>query len=148
MTKNDCLLAYGSLMCDEVMSEVSGACFLSEPALLKGYQRLAIKEQAYPAVIVANDHQVDGVLYKGLTAEAWQRLDCFEGEQYQRQAVEVKLVDGAMQQAQCYIMKPQYHHQLESHGWDYEYFLAHGKKAFQQAYKGYGDLREQPCSAG
>ncbi|QCU90303.1 gamma-glutamylcyclotransferase family protein [Thiomicrorhabdus sediminis] len=142
MNTTNCLLTYGSLMCDEVMTEVSGASFDCQPANLTGYQRFAIKNEHYPALIVEPDQQVGGVLYCGITETAWQRLDRFEGEQYQRQAVTVELADGSQVEAQCYIWKAEFNDLLEDYAWDYQQFLESGKQAFQQQYKGYGDLIE------
>ena len=45
------LFAYGTLMCEDIMREVSGVRLLQVSGKLKGYSRRGVKGEHYPAFI-------------------------------------------------------------------------------------------------
>ncbi len=64
------VFAYGTLQIPEVMERVTGLKHPAAPARLNGYQRLNIKNKSYPGIIEAPAHSVEGILYKGVSAQA------------------------------------------------------------------------------
>ena len=105
-TKN--FFAYGTLMCDEIMAEVSGVCPRPVPATLWGYRRLRVKAEPYPAVVPNIGCCVDGIAYQHVPPSAWGRLDRFEGEMYSREIVQVRLSSGSAVRAATDVLRPQF----------------------------------------
>lgn len=62
------------------------------PAILHGYCRRRVKYADYPGITPDEDHQVFGTYATGLTDDNMFRLDVFEGGQYKRETVKVKLL--------------------------------------------------------
>ncbi|MBD2859693.1 gamma-glutamylcyclotransferase [Spongiibacter sp. KMU-158] len=134
------LFAYGSLMCEDIVSEVAGEPLLCEPARLEGFVRRAIKGEEYPGMIALEGESVPGAIIRNVSGAGWQRLDAFEGEMYDRQQVQVMLADGSAIAAQTYVIRPEYVHVLEAFEWDFEAFLKSGKARFEQHYKGWDSV--------
>jgi gamma-glutamylcyclotransferase (GGCT)/AIG2-like uncharacterized protein YtfP len=134
------LFAYGTLMCEQIMGEVSGCRLSSTPGLLKGYRRLRVKDEPYPAIVPHEDSRVHGTLYRNVPAPAWERLDKFEGGMYARRQVQIVLGDGTSCAADAYVVKPECLDRLEASEWDYAEFLRSGKARFQKNYEGYRSL--------
>lgn len=134
------LFAYGTLICEDIMLEVSGCSLPYEPGILKGYSRWLVKGEHYPAVMPDKEGIVEGVVYRDVPRSAWDRLDRFEGDMYKRQAVNVELNDGTMLSAETYVIQPKFLCCLDSSDWDFDNFMATGKTKFQRHYKGYRSL--------
>lgn len=132
--------AYGSLMCDDIMTAVCGTRSTRRPATLHGYRRRAVVGATYPGVEPNADHRVQGVLYLELPDSAWPRLDGFEGEEYERRIVDVERADGARTQAWTYVFRARFAHRLAAGGWDFERFLREGKARFVAEYIGFDKL--------
>lgn len=131
------LFTYGSLMCEDIMSEVAGTRLLCEAATLPGYRRFLVKDEHYPGVVAQAGGLVSGIVYHGLGLENWQRLDRFEGEMYERQPVSVRYSDGREAMVDCYLFRPEFAHRLSSTEWDFAAFLQGGKSLFQHQYCGF-----------
>jgi len=130
------LFVYGTLMCQDIMLEVTGYRLLSpdsnfeppfyhselvsEPSggtvrgILKGYSRRSVRGEVYPAIVPNEKGMVEGILYKDIPPEAWDRLDEFEGEMYSRQSVQIILPDETIVLAETYVIRPEYIHHLEN----------------------------------
>ena len=134
------LFVYGTLMCDDIMQEVSGISLAHEPAILAGYIRRSVKGEQYPAVVYEKTGRVEGVVYRAIPGPALNRLDRFEGDMYYRKEVEIKLSNGLILSAETYVVKPEFLNLLEAAEWDFKNFLRNGKSRFQKHYKGYGCL--------
>jgi gamma-glutamylcyclotransferase (GGCT)/AIG2-like uncharacterized protein YtfP len=134
------LFAYGTLMCTDIMEEVSGLQLPGVPALLQQYRRFCVRGEVYPAIIADADGDVDGVVYRNIPQSAWIRLDRFEGEMYARQMVEVVLAAGARIPAVTYVLRTEFTSCLEASEWDLQTFLRDGKDSFCQSYSGYRTL--------
>lgn len=80
---------------------------------------------------------VPGIAYHDLPPEAVERLDAFEGDQYERLSVSIELETGETITASAYVIRPEYRHLLTKEEWSYDEFLATGKKKFEQAYVGF-----------
>lgn len=109
---------YGTLMAPAVLKRVtshdpasSSAPLTSRPALLHGHRRHRVRGADYPAIIpltagakleagevrVAKEEvegsSVRGTIVSGLTDEDVWRLDLFEGDEYERRTVNVKMLE-------------------------------------------------------
>jgi len=133
------LFAYGSLMCPDILARVAGLVVDGQPAELTGYRRRAVRGETYPGLIVAPGHVLGGVLYRALPEAAWARLDQFEGDDYQRIKVEIRSATGPLP-AWTYLYRPELHHQLEDHDWDFQAFLQTGKHRFEAGYLGFRQI--------
>ena len=131
------LFAYGTLMCDDIMREVSDCRLSSMPGILRGYSRRSVKGEHYPALLPDPDGCVEGLLYWNVPDSAWRRLDRFEGNMYARRRVKVVLNGGTDIAAGTYVVRPQFLDQLEASDWDLADFLRNGKARFRKHYKGY-----------
>ncbi len=137
------LFAYGTLMSKEIMHAVSGHRFAATPAVLRGFRRNRIRGEEYPGIVPSPGDQVEGIIYRDLTADDWKRLDLFEGEMYERSAVPVRLQDGTFEQAQTYVLRPQFKDRLSAEPWTLEEFMRSGKARFESQYRGFSALRRK-----
>lgn len=131
---------YGSLMCEDIMSAVCGMPVAGETATLAAHRRHPVRGEAYPGMLPTPGFSVAGVLYRGLPPAAVERLDAFEGPQYERASVTVTLTDGSRIEADTYLFRPELAGQLLPGDWDFERFLREGKPRFEQQYVGYDRL--------
>ena len=134
------LFAYGTLMCDDIMEEVSGCRLSYQAGTLRGYSCRAVRGEHYPAIFRNEKGEVDGIVYLDVPDGTWQRLDRFEGEMYARQTVQIQLPNGIMLSADTYVIQPVFLDVIEEVDWDFESFLRHGKESFQKHYKGYQSM--------
>lgn len=139
------LFVYGTLMCEDIMEEVSGCCQPCIEGWLKGYCRRAVKREQYPAVFPDENGIVAGMIYLNVPSSALDRLDRFEGEMYMRQSVDVEFDYGEVLPAETYVIRPEFYNILEAFDWNYENFLARGKKIFRERFRGYRTV-ERSCS--
>jgi hypothetical protein len=102
----------------------------SVPALLADYQRRKVKGCDYPAITACEGRSVKGLLVTGLRDEDLVHLDTFEGFQYEREVVRVKVLkdekgkDGGaaeMIEAETYVWSAE-EDGLEAKEWDFEEF--------------------------
>ncbi|CAM1508208.1 Fc.00g050560.m01.CDS01 [Cosmosporella sp. VM-42] len=129
---------YGTLMAPEVFFSV---CYGDKkpakairdmhtftPAILEGYCRHRVQWADYPAIIAEEGHKVRGIYATGLTDANVDKLDYFEGSEYDKVKVEVKLlkqdgekeVEGETKQTSVYVFnQPE---SLEKVEWDFEEF--------------------------
>lgn len=131
------LFAYGTLMSGDIMQRVSGQRCEPTPGVLRGYRRNRIRGEVYPGIIASPAGMVEGILYSGLTEDAWKRLDLFEGEMYRRCAVAVQLEDGTVREAETYVLRPRFEYRLTSEPWALDEFLRSGKTQFEAQYRGF-----------
>ncbi|KAH8882772.1 hypothetical protein GQ53DRAFT_753301 [Thozetella sp. PMI_491] len=137
-----CAFFYGTLMVPEVFYSV---CYNSKevapeiaklhafhPAILHGYCRRRVESADYPGITEDPEHEVFGTYTTGLTKANMEKLDFFEGSQYERRKVKVKLltkvgdakgvgnVEGEERTAEVYVYLNK--NELESKEWDLEEF--------------------------
>ena len=132
--------AYGTLMCEDIMEEVSGCRLSCMPGVLRGYSRRSVRGEHFPALVLDQEGRVEGVVYRNLTSSAWERLDRFEGDMYIRRVVQIELNNGTALPAATYVWKPQFLDDLEDSDWSFANFLRNGKEHFQRDYRGYQQL--------
>ncbi|KAB8303402.1 hypothetical protein EYC80_004830 [Monilinia laxa] len=139
---------YGTLMAPEVLHRViygsskhpPSASLTITPALLPEYCRHRVRYVDYPGIISETGHTVRGTYVTGLTPKNMQNLDWFEGPQYERKVVTVKMLapkyqehlhslssimaetveTGVEKQAQTYVFTDL--DSLEKGEWDFEFF--------------------------
>jgi len=101
------------------------------PAVLPGFSRRRVKTEDYPGITEQEGHEVRGTLATGLTETNIYRLDYFEGGEYERRILKVKVLkhknDGGPEgeewedvNASVYVF--QNPDRLEAREWDYEEF--------------------------
>jgi gamma-glutamylcyclotransferase (GGCT)/AIG2-like uncharacterized protein YtfP len=138
---------YGTLMAPRVLHRVCHGPSLPlsttqnnqlivRPALLKSFRRHRVLQADYPAILPSDDSTVRGTLVSGLTdGDIW-RLDIFEGDEYERQKVKVRLLEdegdvnvepteeqlSAELEAETYVWIAGKQH-LEDREWDFEEFV-------------------------
>jgi len=135
------LFAYGTLMCAEIMQQVAGCLPAQGPATLAGFRRCRLRGEEYPAIVGQPDAVVQGVVYFEVSAAAWQRLDRFEGEMYERRAVQVNGPDGRSLAADTYVIRPAFAPLLLPAEWSYAEFLHTGRQRFAAGYAGFAALK-------
>jgi gamma-glutamylcyclotransferase (GGCT)/AIG2-like uncharacterized protein YtfP len=140
---SDACFAYGSLMYADIMARVCGRTLAGVPASLAGYRRAPVRDEDYPGLVAAPGGRVTGVLYRGLPAEAWTRLDAFEGEMYRRARVRVECADGGAE-AWAYLVRDEYAGALLAGDWDAAAFQARGKARFEARYMGFAAIETTP----
>ena len=123
-------------MWPEVLEAVTGKRMTGTKTVLEGYTRRRVKGEHYPVVIRSLEDSVEGVLYEGLTEEAFRALDIFEGEAYERVA---HAVNGTL--AFVYVLSDDWKHIAEFRAWHPEDVQPEHLAAFCSEYKGWDDLR-------
>lgn len=89
-------------MYPEVFEPVALASPPRVEATLEGWSRHAIADRTYPAAVPRAQSCITGVLWRNLGEQAMRRLDAFEGDEYERVEVIVRLPDGECVPAQVY----------------------------------------------
>lgn len=131
------LFTYGSLMCADIMLEVSGQKTRHQAAHLNNYFCSQIHNETYPGITPVTGERVSGVVYFDLNTRALEKLDAFEGEYYERKDVDVQCSGTTPTKAMAYIIKPEYRKILTGTPWSFEDFLQRGKKEFETHYIGF-----------
>lgn len=151
---------YGTLMAPEVFftvcyrfskEEISLLKSLHEfqPALLHGYCRRRVKYADYPGIFPDNDHEVRGMYVTGLTDANMDKLDLFEGSEYERRTVKVRLlsktgddkghgnVEGEEVECEVYVYNNRKN--LENREWDFKEFREQKMKNWTREDYGFDD---------
>ena len=114
------VFTYGSLMFPAVWGQIVRAPCRSRRATLTEYARYAVAGETYPGLIVQAGSAVEGVLYLDVDPADVTRLDAFEGSEYRRIAVQVRLADGTYADAQTYLFAAI--HRLHRAAWNADAF--------------------------
>ncbi len=101
------------------------------PAVLHGFQRMAIIGKDYPAVIARKDHHVAGMLYQSLKPLQLQIFDSFQKEHYLRDETEVETASGTVL-AEFFRLKPDREYLLSQSEWCQTTFEREGLNNFLQ----------------
>lgn len=128
------LFAYGSLMWPDILQAVAGRALPSQAATLRGYRRFCVRGASYPALRRATpDSVITGVVYEGLCDADWQRLDAFEGADYQRQTLKVGCA-GRTLTAAAYLWRDAASDRLADADWSAQAFTRKGLGAFRNSF--------------
>ncbi len=125
------LYVYGSLMFPKILLGIIGRIPLMQPAVLRGYNRMKMKNDLYPSVVSSqsNKNSVAGFLLYGLTETEIAQLDDFEGDFFQRELVNCKIHRGE-EKSWTYVIKPKYQSLLSNLQWDPSRMRAEIEKVF------------------
>ena len=132
MTDTRNVFTYGSLMFPVVWGRVVQGLYGSGEATIHGFQRLKIRGEHYPALIIhPNAGPLTGRVYFDVSANDIARLDHFETSDYARVSVAVT-VEGIVLAAGAYLtLKPE---ALETLEWSPEIFKRDGLESFLATY--------------
>jgi gamma-glutamylcyclotransferase (GGCT)/AIG2-like uncharacterized protein YtfP len=111
-------------MSDTVWQAVTGTPCPAIPATAHGWEVRAIRNASYPGLVPASpDAIAHGLLRTGVSMNALQELDEFEGSFYERTAIRITTGDGASPPAQAWIVAPAHRHDVLPHLWDAQRFF-------------------------
>ena len=79
------LFVYGSLLFPELIEKLTGKNFSFLPAVLFGFQRLAVKDSDYPAIVPEVNKKVDGMLVLDVDRKSMKIFTYFEGDEYRKE---------------------------------------------------------------
>jgi len=131
------IFTYGSLMFEQVWSEVVSGTYRQYPGRVSGFIRRSIFNEQYPAILPGPvNSTVEGVLYLDIDLEDLSRLDEFEGSLYERQSVQV-MTDNNIFSAEAYVLSDSYRHIASDDNWDAEKFENDGLQQFLSSYFGF-----------
>ena len=122
------------------MLHVSGEKVPRQKARLNDFFCSQIHGERYPGITPAKGESVEGVLYFGLSPNAFAKLDSFEGEYYERKEIAVHCSPQGQIVATAYIIKPQFSQLLTGDLWSFNDFLHGGKKEFEKNYVGFTQI--------
>lgn len=138
------IFTYGSLMFPMVWSRVVRGHYNHAEALLSGYIRRAVIGEHYPVVLKSSSNQqVPGVIYFDVTPVDIERLDLFEGPQYERIETMICLADNRHLDAGVYILRDSYRTIAAAWDWDPEQFRQNGLRQFLRSYLGFTSLPDE-----
>lgn len=126
------------------MHRVAACLPAHAPAALINYRRCRVAGEEYPGMVPAPGGLVPGLVYFDVPAEAWTRLDAFEGEMYQRCTVLLTSADVCGDEisleAETYVVRPEFVHRLLPVEWSLAEFLQSGRQQFEAGYAGFEQL--------
>jgi len=132
------LFTYGSLMFDEVWSQLVHRDYVKRSARLHGFARRRVQGDVYPVIVRSHKGDwVDGVVYFDIDSDDLTRLDLFEAEPYDRQT-HIVVVEGCEQhKADAYVLKDAYRHMMHDCEWDPQWFQREALPIFIGNYRGF-----------
>ena len=97
---------YGTLMDGDVQRlvlgrELTGGC----AATLPGHAVRRVLGASYPVICRQKDACAEGMTFPNLSQEDARALDRYEGSEYRRETLMVKLADGTMRTAELYMQR-------------------------------------------
>jgi gamma-glutamylcyclotransferase (GGCT)/AIG2-like uncharacterized protein YtfP len=95
------VFVYGTLLREDIQRKVIGRVPASEPATLNGYRRPRMFDR--PVIRPAPNAQVDGRILKLLKRRQLHQVDRYEGREYRRKRVRVRLPDGSHHSVWTYV---------------------------------------------
>jgi len=133
MPSGDCYIrimhvfTYGTLMFPEVWQAVVGRQFESVEGTVTGIAIYRIVDAVFPGIVKSGEQDsVAGVVYLDVDDTSLTRLDLFEDDFYERQALWVNCADGQRRAAEAYVVPPQNLHVLTNEPWRRGDFVASG----------------------
>lgn len=135
------VFVYGTLMDDEIGGRMGLGRYGKVQAALHGFRRKMVRGEVYPGLIEDKDGAVAGLLYLDVADDDVNRLDCFEGEEYERIRVTAHLENGSPLTCETYLFREEFRHRLMDEEWDPKTFREEGRNRFIEDYKGWGDAR-------
>ena len=126
------VFTYGSLMFPVVWDRVVQGHYRSSEASIQGFQRLRIRGEQYPALIInPNAGSLTGRVYFDVSASDITRLDHFETSDYARVSIAVTIAGKALAADAYLTLKPE---ALDPQQWGPETFARDGLESFLTTY--------------
>jgi gamma-glutamylcyclotransferase (GGCT)/AIG2-like uncharacterized protein YtfP len=121
------VFTYGTLMFPEVWRAVVGREFATVEGAAAGFAIFRVQDAVFPGIIAATDvDAVGGVVYLDVDEASLARLDVFEDNFYERQALWIACNDGQRRQANAYVVPDLNQSVLTDEPWDRDQFVASG----------------------
>ncbi len=127
----DALFVFGSLMDPQVLELVSGMPLTElvvTPATVQGYRQGVVAEENYPVLVACESSETSGLLIKGLSSTALERILFFEGEEYALQPIDVR-VPGE-ESAQAFYFRDTGVYTVRENKWDFDQWTRLHKASF------------------
>ncbi|TJY56660.1 gamma-glutamylcyclotransferase [Sinimarinibacterium sp. CAU 1509] len=125
------LLIYGSLLHPDIRHALLGRPVPASPAWLYGYRRIALRSEAFPAVVPAMPaalprtavqlKEIPGALIR-ISPRELRVLDAYENDLYVRRRVHVRDETDNARWAWCYLLKPQCRRAASNRAWSLSRF--------------------------
>ncbi len=132
MTDTRHIFTYGSLMFPVVWERVVVGRYRDSQATIHGFQRLRIRSELYPALIVKQSGDaITGRVYFDVSANDVARLDHFETSDYARVTLAVTVAGKALAADAYMTLTPE---ALEPSEWNPENFERDGIESFLSTY--------------
>lgn len=128
------VFTYGCLMIPPVMETVTGRLFATEPALLQGFARYALRGETYPGLVPESTAATEGVLWRHVDDDSLRRLDEFEGDWYERQRVTAIVGDKPLS-VDTYVLVQAQHHRVSHRRWLRDRFETRYLQDFLSSYE-------------
>lgn len=87
------LFTFGTLMDPDVLRQVGGqplSALTRETATVRGFARHWVEADDYPVLVAREGEQTTGLIIRGLSSLAMQRIEFFEGEEFTLQELWVR----------------------------------------------------------
>ena len=117
--------------------EISNLIFqmsTSEEAIIHDYKSFKIIRKNiilfYPALVPFSNSITHGKLFRNISNEQLKKIDCYEGDEYKRELVNVS-IGTRIEQAWCYIWQYPSDTKLEGE-WTLDYFLKYKYSDFKK----------------
>jgi gamma-glutamylcyclotransferase (GGCT)/AIG2-like uncharacterized protein YtfP len=121
------VFTYGTLMFPQVWQAVVGRRFVTVGGRAAGFAIYRVRDAVYPGMLAAAPADyVRGVVYLDVDDESMLRLDRFEDDFYQRQAVPVACDDGQPREVEAYVVPLGFRNVLTPEPWSGDDFVARG----------------------
>lgn len=121
------VFTYGTLMFPEIWRCVVGRQFATVPGTVPGFEIYRVEGAVFPGIIAADERRVvHGVIYLDVDHPSLARLDLFEDDFYERQALWVDCSDGKRRPAEAYVVPACNRHVLSNEPWNRASFVAGG----------------------
>lgn len=132
------IFTYGTLMFEEIWSQVVTGEYRRFPAILDGYDRKMARDEEYPVLYPHTpSSQVEGFVYLDVSDADLEKLDYFEGEYYFRKSEDVLVLESGKMPAAVYVLKEEYYSIISNKNWDPDYFKAQGIDLFKNKDDGF-----------
>jgi gamma-glutamylcyclotransferase (GGCT)/AIG2-like uncharacterized protein YtfP len=133
------VFTYGTLMFPEIWRTVVGQEFETVEGSAIGFAIYRVVDAVFPGIIKADDREsVRGVVYLDVDHASVARLDLFEDDFYERQALWIACDDGQQRAAEAYVVPPQNCNVLTDEPWQRAAFIASGGlEQFTRRFQGF-----------
>ncbi|MCA9239762.1 MAG: gamma-glutamylcyclotransferase [Planctomycetales bacterium] len=140
------VFTYGSLQVEAVWTRVAGVRCETAPGVAHGYSAYRVSGQDYPGMVADAAGSTAGLVYFDVPDHAVARLDRFEGSEYSRRPIDVKLENGERLSCQAYVFLSL--DGLTTESWRLNEFLTTGAvERFTARYVGFTEIEGPPHDA-